>query len=258
MTRGEKLSRLRREQNYTQEQLADLLGVSRQTVSKWESDVTCPETDKLIRMGELFGCSLDYLLREDVTTARPAAAPEPPLRRRLRERKSERTLWGLPLWHVGRDARGIVAVGLRARGVVAIGLRARGVVSLGLLSLGVLSFGVLSLGLLAFGLLAVGAAAAGCFAVGILAAGAISLGVFSLGAVAVGECAVGALAVGRYAAIGDHARAAIALGDTRAVGSLFQHTGPLMPKDLAAVRALIETTLPSYYGWVKALLLAFL
>ena len=40
MTLGEKLARLRREHNYTQEQLAQLLEVSRQSVSKWESDLT--------------------------------------------------------------------------------------------------------------------------------------------------------------------------------------------------------------------------
>ena len=50
MTLGEKLARARREKNITQEQLADYLGVSRQSVSKWESDIAYPETDKLIRM----------------------------------------------------------------------------------------------------------------------------------------------------------------------------------------------------------------
>ena len=54
MTFGEKLSKARKENNYTQEQLADILGVSRQSISKWESDVTYPETDKLIRLSELF------------------------------------------------------------------------------------------------------------------------------------------------------------------------------------------------------------
>lgn len=38
MTLGEKLSKLRKEYNYTQEQLADILGVSRQSISKWESE----------------------------------------------------------------------------------------------------------------------------------------------------------------------------------------------------------------------------
>ena len=50
MTLGEKIAKQRKENNYTQEQLADLLGVSRQSVSKWESDLAYPETDKLIRL----------------------------------------------------------------------------------------------------------------------------------------------------------------------------------------------------------------
>ena len=67
MTLGEKLSRLRKEYNYTQEQLADVLGVSRQSISKWESDIAYPETEKLIELGKLFECSMDYLLKDDVT-----------------------------------------------------------------------------------------------------------------------------------------------------------------------------------------------
>ncbi len=45
-----------------------MLGVSRQAISKWESDATYPETDKLIRMSELFDCSLDYMLKDKVET----------------------------------------------------------------------------------------------------------------------------------------------------------------------------------------------
>ncbi|MDO4484716.1 MAG: helix-turn-helix transcriptional regulator, partial [Clostridia bacterium] len=63
MTLGDKLSKLRKGNNYTQEQLAATLGVSRQSVSKWESNLAYPETDKLIRMSEMFQCSLDYLLK---------------------------------------------------------------------------------------------------------------------------------------------------------------------------------------------------
>ena len=66
MTLGEKLSKLRKEYNYTQEQLADILGVSRQSISKWESDIAYPETEKLIELGKLFECSMDFLLKEDV------------------------------------------------------------------------------------------------------------------------------------------------------------------------------------------------
>ncbi len=74
MTLGDKLSRLRKQHNYTQEQLADIVGVSRQSISKWESDAAYPETDKLIVLSKLFHCTVDYLLNEDIDEpASPAA-----------------------------------------------------------------------------------------------------------------------------------------------------------------------------------------
>ena len=76
MTLGEKLSKLRKEYNYTQEQLADILGVSRQSISKWESDIAYPETEKLIELGKLFECSMDYLLKDEVTERTGASIPE--------------------------------------------------------------------------------------------------------------------------------------------------------------------------------------
>lgn len=66
MKLGEKIAIQRKELNYTQEQLADILGVSRQSISKWESDIAYPETEKLIELGKLFDCSMDYLLKEEV------------------------------------------------------------------------------------------------------------------------------------------------------------------------------------------------
>lgn len=66
MTTGEKLAKLRRDNNYTQEQLAEKIGVSRQSVSKWESDVLFPETEKLIVLSRMYNCSIDYLLKEEV------------------------------------------------------------------------------------------------------------------------------------------------------------------------------------------------
>lgn len=83
MTTGDKLARLRREAGYTQEQLAELLDVSRQSISKWESNAAYPETEKLIRLGELYGCSMDYLLKEEVTdpsAVSPAAQASRPRR----------------------------------------------------------------------------------------------------------------------------------------------------------------------------------
>ncbi len=67
MTLGEKIAKQRKELNYTQEQLAEILDVSRQSISKWESDQTYPETDKLIELGKVFDCSMDYLLKEEIT-----------------------------------------------------------------------------------------------------------------------------------------------------------------------------------------------
>ena len=67
MTTGEKIAKQRKELNYTQEQLGEILGVSRQSISKWESDIAYPETDKLIKMGKLFDCSMDYLLNDEST-----------------------------------------------------------------------------------------------------------------------------------------------------------------------------------------------
>ena len=66
MTLGEKIAKQRKDLNYTQEQLADILGVSRQSISKWESDIAYPETEKLIELGKIFDCSMDYLLKEDI------------------------------------------------------------------------------------------------------------------------------------------------------------------------------------------------
>ncbi len=64
---SEKLQKLRKENNLSQEQLADMLDVSRQSVSKWESGQTYPEMDKLISMCKIFKCSLDDLTNDEVT-----------------------------------------------------------------------------------------------------------------------------------------------------------------------------------------------
>ncbi|WP_294786527.1 helix-turn-helix transcriptional regulator [uncultured Eubacterium sp.] len=66
MTLGEKLYTLRTKQNMTQEQLAEKLQVSRQSISKWESDATRPDLEKLKFLAEFYHLSLDKLLDEDV------------------------------------------------------------------------------------------------------------------------------------------------------------------------------------------------
>jgi len=62
MTTGQRLTQLRKQHNYTQEQLGELLDVSRQSISKWESDLAFPETQKIIELSKLYGCTIDYLL----------------------------------------------------------------------------------------------------------------------------------------------------------------------------------------------------
>jgi len=64
MTTGEKIAVLRKNKNLTQEQLAEILNVSRQSVSRWEMDAAFPETEKLVKLGRVLECSIDYLLNE--------------------------------------------------------------------------------------------------------------------------------------------------------------------------------------------------
>ena len=67
MSLGTNLQYLRRlRSNMTQEDLAEKLGVSRQTVSKWELDAAQPEMDKAIELCNIFNCSLDHLFREEM------------------------------------------------------------------------------------------------------------------------------------------------------------------------------------------------
>lgn len=62
MSLGTKIYELRKEANWSQEELADRLGVSRQTVSKWELDQSVPELDKVQKICTVFGLSLDSLV----------------------------------------------------------------------------------------------------------------------------------------------------------------------------------------------------
>ena len=64
---GDKLIELRKRYGYSQEELAEKLGVSRQSVSKWESNNTYPETDKIIQIANLFDCSMDDLINDKIT-----------------------------------------------------------------------------------------------------------------------------------------------------------------------------------------------
>lgn len=62
MEMAERLQKLRRKAGYSQEQTAELLGISRQAVSKWESGQGKPDLDNLIRLTEIYNTSADYIL----------------------------------------------------------------------------------------------------------------------------------------------------------------------------------------------------
>ena len=77
---SEKIADLRRQAGWSQEELAERLDVSRQSVSKWESGASLPEVDKIVAMSRLFGVSTDFLLKEEAgpeTAEIEAVEPEP-------------------------------------------------------------------------------------------------------------------------------------------------------------------------------------
>ena len=151
----------------------------------------------------------------------------------------------MPLWHIN------LGYGRTAKGILAVGFFAKGVASFGLLSLGVLSFGVLSFGFFALGSIAIGFLSAAAIACGIIAFGAISIGIVSVGALSIGCFSFGAAANGKYFAMGDHAKALIALGNTKATGSIYQKIGELTKNEILTVERLLDENVPSFLSWAK-------
>ncbi len=66
MILADKIIKLRKKNGWSQEELADKMEVSRQAVSKWESAQTIPNLEKILQLGELFGVTTDYLLKEEI------------------------------------------------------------------------------------------------------------------------------------------------------------------------------------------------
>ena len=75
MNLGERIYQFRTEKKLSQADLADELDVSRQSISKWETNGSVPELDKLIKLSEVFGISLDELIL-DKKQSEPAPEPE--------------------------------------------------------------------------------------------------------------------------------------------------------------------------------------
>lgn len=266
MTTGQKIYECRRKAGMTQEELADRLGVSRQAVSKWESDAAFPETEKILELCKMFSVSADELLfgQAHAQAAEQAEIPEPqetengtpngmgvewgkiehPNEPYHYEYISKARLFGLPVLHVN------IGLGVyRAKGIFAFGTIATGFVSWGLLSIGLLAAGFLTIGLLAFGALAFAlGVGAGGVATGALAFGGVAVGIMTFGGCSIGYIAVGGFSLGQYA-MGGVAQGFIAVGGQSVSGT---HAFK-MPEMLAELDAFLDANAGAYpSGFIKA------
>ena len=80
MILADKIISLRKKAGWSQEELAEQLGVTRQSVSKWEGAQSVPDMDKVVQMSRLFGVTTDYLLKDEIEE-QAALVEESPLRR---------------------------------------------------------------------------------------------------------------------------------------------------------------------------------
>lgn len=276
----DRLFDLRRQAGLSQEELANLLGLTRQAVQKWEAGTSRPDMDNLTALASYFHVSLDYLVtgREDAGSPPPpecaSASPpsseyEPAVSPRPAttvihhhyyegwhyEYKSRRTLFGLPLVHVNigrRDhwARGIIAIGNIATGFVALGG-----VAAGLFSLGGVSFGLL----LGLGAVVLGAVSIGGVALGLLAWGGIALGWLAVGGCAVGVYAAGGVVVASQVAVGGVAAAPLAIGQVAdGAKTILVPLDGLTDQALAEAHAAITQACPDAPFFVTRLLKFFI
>ena len=117
MTLAEKILHLRTELGLSQLELAEKLEVSRQSVSKWETGQSVPDLDKLIRLSDLFGVSVDELVREGERPQPPRPEPPPPQVVYVRERRS---LTGTQRAGICVEASGLILALLGAAGFGAV------------------------------------------------------------------------------------------------------------------------------------------
>lgn len=90
MILADKIVTLRKRAGWSQEELAEQLGVSRQSVSKWEGAQSVPDMQKVVQMSRLFGVTTDYLLKEELGEPEPAPAEsDAPLRRVTMEQAAD-------------------------------------------------------------------------------------------------------------------------------------------------------------------------
>lgn len=251
----DRLHHLRRERGMSQEDLAEVVDVTRQAVQKWESGASKPDMGNLIALSRYFGVTLDWLItgeEPEADTGGQTIINNYYTGRWEYEYKSQRTLWGLPLVHIHLQDNGFA----RAKGIIAVGNVATGLISAGIFSCGLVSVGIVSLGLLlSIGCLAAGALAAGAAAAGLVALGGFAWGWLALGGFAKGVYAAGGLACASRIAIGGVADAPLAIGGS-AEGEqtiLVPMEQSVSPETRAAIRAAVAAALDGRHPWLLEL-----
>lgn len=257
---GDKLMELRKERGWSQEELGNMICVSRQTVSKWELGQTTPEMNKLIELSSLFQITVDELVGKETGYQEKADFLENGKRTLHFEYKSKKEVKGMPLVHVNiglgkYKAKGVLAIGTMAKGIFALGILAKGIFSLGIASLGIFSTGLASMGLLSMGSFSLGVMAMGGIALGIVAFGGMAIGVVTFGGLSIGVYSVGGMAVAARVAAGGSANAPIAIGDTVTGDITFSLGLDSFTKE--DVRAAILNTYPGTWKMIIEWILLF-
>ena len=184
-----------------------------------------PELVKLISLSELFGVSVDYLVKDwmeepedtgggDDLSVQQAVRLEKKVdeltnyvKGRVYRFDSKTRIFGLPLVSIrfGFVRNGKLSMDNVARGIIAIGNAAIGVVAIGIVGVGLFTFGVVGLGLLSLGIVAAGLGAFGVMALGYLALGVSAVGVYAGGVAAIAAKIAAAVSAVAPTAIGEHA-----------------------------------------------------
>ena len=244
----DRLIELRKESRLSQEELGYKLGVTRQTVSKWETGQTTPEMNKLFELSKMFSISVDDLIGNN----KPYKNKNTNIycyNTSRYEYKSKKTFLGIPVIHIN-VGRGLYS----AKGIIAIGTIARGVISVGIFSLGLISIGSLSLGLLmSMGGFSIGSISIGGVSIGVLALGGISVGILSIGGLSLGKYAIGGVASATDIAIGGYARGHIAIGDTAKGEYVWENMSQLSNYDRKEIRETILREYPKIWRWILEL-----
>lgn len=203
MRMDEKIMELRRKKGMSQEQLAEYLGVSRQSVSKWESGQTLPELPKLITISELFQVSVDYLVKDYHEEEQKRESVSVYDNSRLEAKVDEIRNYYKGFEYTSRtNIAGIPLVSVRLSRRMDKSAVAKGIIAIGNISVGVVSIGLLSIGGLSIGPVAVGVCAAGALALGGIALGAVAIGLMAFGTAAIGLYAGGVAVCGKEVAVG--------------------------------------------------------